>query len=80
MYLCNPFKDAQKCRTTYITLGSNTKLSVKSFLFIVLDPAKAMNSRLLIIVLIGGALVSYHITAGKIILHVNLINDIELIK
>ena len=63
----------RKFRTTYITLETNTKFSVKSFLFYVLDLAITMNSRLLIIALIGGFLFSCEVTAGKITLNVDLI-------
>ena len=67
-----------KCRITYITLETNTKLSVKSFLFCVLDLAITMNSRLLIIALIGGVLFSYEVTAGRITLNEDSIFNTEI--
>ena len=67
----------RKFRTTYITLETNTKFSVKSFFFYVLDLAITMNSRLLIISLIGGVLFSCEVSAGKIILNVDLIYNTE---
>ena len=68
----------RKFRTTYITLETNTKFSVKSFLFYVLDLAITMNSRLLIIALIGGVLFSYEVTAGRITLNEDSIFNTEI--
>ena len=69
----------RKCRITYITLETNTKLSVKSFLFYVLDLTITMNSRLPIIALIGVVLFSCDVTAGKITLNVDLIYNTVII-
>ena len=68
----------RKCRMACITLETNRKLSVKSCFFYVLDLAITMNSRLLIIVLIGGVLFSCEVTAGKITLNVDLIYNTVL--
>ena len=61
-----------------LNFKTNTKLSVKSFLFYVLDLTITMNSRLPIIALIGVVLFSCDVTAGKITLNVNLIYDTDL--